>query len=276
MKIVFGLSYLLSVCFFATCQGFSNKMSTDASKTASKGGDSDSTAAMRNIYENLANRLLLKLPELEKESTTGRSQYWIGIAGGPGSGKTTSANTVASILNQYHPNYAVVIPIDGFHYFKTKLLELHGEEGMKRRGAPWTFDVDLCAALLATAKRTGESHSLPSYNRIISDPVPNGVKLEKHHKIVLVEGLYLLYKDAPDWSALCHLWDETWFVKCPTREIQRQRLIERSLMTWSPEKALTWGEGREGATKRVDFNDVQNMDIISHCEEYADEVIVSV
>ena len=167
--------------------------------------------------------------------------------------------------------------MDGFHFSKERLQEMDPPDAKKlfaRRGAPWTMDAELCYKLLREAKQKGQGE-LPTYSREISDPVPGGVTLRPHHKIVLVEGLYLLLQDDPRWEPLQELWDERWLVRCPSREDQRERLIQRSLATWSELKVKTWGPGREGAEKKVDANDVLNMDIVAESEKYADILIES-
>jgi pantothenate kinase len=192
------------------------------------------------------------------------------------SGKTTVATAVADRLNnQVQEDCAIVIPMDGWHIPKKELLENFDEEnGMMRRGAPHTFDAKKMFIDLTTAKQN-RCGSLPIYCREISDPVPNGVALKQSHRIVLVEGLYILWKDDEEWKKIHDLFDERWFVKCPTREEQIERLIQRSGRTWSPDKKERWGEWPEGARKRAEANDVRNMDLIEPCEKYADEVILS-
>lgn len=168
--------------------------------------------------------------------------------------------------------------MDGFHYSKKELQELdppNGESFLRRRGAPWTMNAELCFEQLHQA-RVNRCATLPTYSREISDPVPGGVSLLKSHRIVLVEGLYLLWAHDPRWKPLQELWDERWFLKCPIRDVQRERLIHRSLKTWSEAKAKVWGAGREGVVARVDANDSLNMDIVAESEQYADVIIHSI
>jgi pantothenate kinase len=231
--------------------------------------------SMQDHCQRLVEKLKPKL--LEDDS----QRHWIGLAGGPGSGKTTAATVIADGLNQIikdeddDDDAVIVIPMDGWHIPQKELLEQYGQEqGMNRRGAPWTFDTTKMYEELKAAKETGEA-SLPIYSREISDPVLNGVTLKKHHKIVIVEGIYVLWRDDPKWKLIDDLWDERWFVKCPTREEQVNRLVSRSIQTWTEKKAKIWGEGEAGARKRAKTNDVQNMDTVMHCETYADEIILS-
>ena len=244
---------------------------TTTTKNSHNHPDDSSATAMSAVYDRLAKHLLSKL-----DGASDQHQYWVAIAGSPGSGKTTSAEAVAKRLNhqQQGENCCVVVPMDGFHYSQARLVELHGPDAMRRRGAPWTFDAEGLLHALQQAKQSGRA-VLPSYSREISDPVPGGVEIQPFHRIVLVEGLHLLHERDPRWAPLQQLWDERWFVKAPSREIQKERLVQRSLKTWSDAKIQQWGPGIEGARKRVDANDSLNMDLLAYCEEIADEVIVT-
>ena len=179
-------------------------------------------------------------------------------------GKTKVAHALADHLNAVEEDSTLVISMD---------VATFDADTLKRRKAPWTFDMELCAEQLALAKRNGCA-SLPKYSRKISDPVPNGVRLLKRHKIVLVKGLYGLWKD--EYPELYKLWDKQWFVQCPSRKIQIEQLVQRSLKTWSDAKAQLWGPGEIGARKLVKYNDVQNMDLVKHCQKYAKEITSTV
>ncbi|CAJ1947383.1 unnamed protein product [Cylindrotheca closterium] len=230
-------------------------------------------ATMEETYKRLTDKLRSRV-DGTGEST---SPYWVAVAGGPGTGKSTVAETVCDGLNKMSPDCSIVIPMDGWHIPQDRLMEEFGlEEGMQRRGAPWTFDCDLLYEQLADAKKNSKA-SLPMYSREISDPVPDKVMLEPHHKVVFIEGIYMLYKDDEEkkWNRLFDLWDEKWFIQCPSREDQIERLVGRSLKTWTDKKAKLWGEGRAGAQARVEFNDLKNADMVRHCNQFADEVIVT-
>ena len=164
--------------------------------------------------------------------------------------------------------------MDGFHLSRDDLTAKYGPEALVRKGAPWTFDAAGILEKLKEVKERGYA-ILPTYSRELSNPVLDGVHVEKHHKIVIVEGLYLLHTKDPEWAPVNELWDERWFVKAPTQEIQKERLLNRSLKNWSFAKAKQWGSGMEGARRLMELNDVKNMDLLEYCADLADEVIVT-
>lgn len=73
----------------------------------------------------------------------------IGIAGCPGSGKTTTAHAVCYAIGPP----AVVLPMDGFHYTRAHLDAMPDPAcAHARRGAPFTFDAD---AFVACVQQVG-------------------------------------------------------------------------------------------------------------------------
>jgi len=70
---------------------------------------------MESTYNDLSQRILQRL---EQDKTLQNGQLFIGIGGGPGSGKSTTAEAVRDKLNDslQDENAAVVLPMDGFHY----------------------------------------------------------------------------------------------------------------------------------------------------------------
>ncbi len=171
-------------------------------------------AGMAATYNRLAQRAIDLYNSGKGTGLDGRC--WIGIAGGPGAGKSTLAAAVAEKIcnlqvklagnndkdteknNKSPAIQAIAIPMDGYHFTRKDLANVakalgddDGTQGMSRRGAPWTFDAKNLAKDLATAKATGKA-SLPEYDRKLSDPVPNAVTVEESHQIILVEGNYLI------------------------------------------------------------------------------------
>lgn len=235
-------------------------------------------SSMLSVYESLASELLAKRSLLQGSG----KQHWVGIAGGPGSGKSTLSAAVVQRVNELcNADVAVVLPMDGFHYSRAELRAIaEGSTGkysfedlIARRGSPWTFDAEKIVTSLSAAKSLGRA-VLPTYSRQLSDPVEGGVELKTTHEIVLCEGNYLFNFQDAKWAGLAPLFDEKWFITCDF-EAQRTRLINRHLETWSEEKTKMFGPGAEGAARKADSNDVLNAQFIEQSKPHADRVIVS-
>lgn len=136
----------------------------------------------------LADYLRAKTGSLERGE-----QFWLGIAGAPGSGKSTLS---ASLLDQLR-DIAIVIPMDGYHFYRRELDEMPDpEEAHKRRGAPFTFNAERFVRDLTSA-RPARHGLFPSFDHGTGDPIENDIHLTPSHKLVIVEGNYVLLDDDP-------------------------------------------------------------------------------
>ena len=177
-------------------------------------------------------------------------QYWIGLAGGPGSGKSTLTGMIKEALG----DKVTVIPMDGYHFYRSELDAMEDpEEAHKRRGAPFTFNARKLVDDLTEARRTGEG-CFPDFEHGKGDPEEGRISLERGKKIVMVEGNYLLLGDEP-WNLLKReVFDEGWFLYVPVEECKRrvaQRHCEVKKMT------------REEAMWRVTSNDGPNAELVA-------------
>ena len=156
------------------------------------------------------------------DSLSGSSQYWIGLAGGPGSGKSTVARRIKEALC----DQIVVIPMDGYHYYRSELDGMENpEEAHERRGAPFTFNSQKLVDDLIEALRAGSGY-FPGFDHEERDPAENRVCLKPGKRIVIVEGNYLLLNESP-WNRLqCEVFDEGWFLYVPPEECNR-RVLKR-------------------------------------------------
>lgn len=156
----------------------------------------------------------------------------VGVAGAPGAGKSTFAAALALRVG------GAVLPMDGFHLPQARLVELGRRE---RMGAPDTFDVDGFVAMLA-ALRTGRRVEAPGFDRKIEEPVPGAIAIEPGHRILIVEGNYLLY-----WDAVPPLLDATIFLRLDDAT-RRERLVARHIASGkTPDAARAWALGPDEA-----------------------------
>jgi pantothenate kinase len=113
------------------------------------------------------------------------ADYLVAIAGIPGSGKST----LCEALHRRRPD-AIVIPMDGYHIPRGQL----DAEGIRRRGAPFTFDAASFGVDLLSLKKT-HTGSFPAFDHAEKDPRPNAITVTPSVPLVIVEGNYLLMQE---------------------------------------------------------------------------------
>lgn len=174
--------------------------------------------------------LLMRWHNLRKEKG---KRIIVGIAGCPGSGKSTLVSFLSYLYSTLHLDYSMVsIGMDGFHYSNAYLKEHHLE---KEKGSQNTFDFE---KLKNTILKTKENNCWwPIYSRQIHDPIENQVYIDSD--IVLIEGNYLL-SDVFDAS----VFDDTLFVYVDIEEL-KPRLIERKARGYSIEDAISFYESSD-------------------------------
>lgn len=155
-------------------------------------------------------------------TTTPGQRVIIGLAGGPGAGKSTLAEAVVAA---YGPA-AALVGMDGFHLAQQVLDDLGLAEV---KGAPETFDVAGYLTLLRRLRspRPGETVYAPEFRRAIEEPVAGAVPVPAAVQVVLTEGNYLLHDDGP-WAEVRAQLTESWFLDLP-ETVRLDRLIERHI-----------------------------------------------
>jgi pantothenate kinase len=199
------------------------------------------------------------------------SRLLVGIAGPPGSGKTTIAQHVVRIINNTQtsttssggesPLVAKTVSVDGFHYTRRYLDTLpNREEAYVRRGAPWTFDVDAILALVSRLAATASLPSdkrptilAPSFDHALKDPVEDDIEISPETSIVILDGNYLLL-DEDKWRDISPRLDLRIFVQVDP-QLARDRVAARHVAA-GIEPTL------EKGLERFDSNDLINGDLI--------------
>jgi putative kinase len=203
----------------------------------------------KRFYLPLADFLLHRLGK--------QSRYMVGIAGPPASGKSAFTLLLTAVLNAIrHQELAACVGLDGWH-FPNDYLDSHTTLRNEKlvtlrqvKGAPETYDI-VSARHFIRCVRGGESPAYPVYNRNRHEPIPASGELSLTHRLVLIEGNYLLL-DIPDWNSFRPLFDLTIFLNAP-REEMIHALCERH---------LRGGKTLDTAEKHMAFSDIPNLDII--------------
>ncbi|RDA82656.1 hypothetical protein CP532_3203 [Ophiocordyceps camponoti-leonardi (nom. inval.)] len=178
----------------------------------------------------------------------------IGIAGIPGSGKTTLSKTVSKQINdRASDDVSIYVPMDGFHLTRAALSAMtNPTEAHARRGASFTFDAPKFLTLVTALRATPISPSAvlaPSFDHAIKDPKEGDISVLPRHRVVLLEGNYLAL-DEDVWRDAAALLDDIWFVEVDEM-VARRRLRERHVRA---------GIARDldEADRRVTENDLVN------------------
>ena len=184
----------------------------------------------------------------------------IGLAGGPGTGKSTLAAELVTMVNATHPGSAALVPMDGFHMKHSKL---EGLGQVDYKGAPHTFEGAAFVSFLHHLKHATEPVSGPGYSRKIEDTIENAFTVQPELKTLIVEGNYLLLTEGP-WAGIRPLLDYAIFLDVP-RDLVKARLLKRHA-----EEGL-FTEERNRA--HIERNDLPNYDLVQQSQDRADVVI---
>jgi pantothenate kinase len=196
---------------------------------------------------------------LEMESAADGQRIAIGIAGGPGTGKSTLAGELVTLLNAVKPGSTALVPMDGFHMKHAK-IEAMGETD--RKGAPHTFEGAEFVTFLHHLKHATGPVSGPGYSRKVEDTVDDAFTVAPDVKVLVVEGNYLLLTQGP-WAGVKSLLDYAVFIHV-SRDLVRTRLVTRH-----GEEGL-FTEERNRA--HVERNDLPNYDLVEQSRDRADVV----
>jgi len=181
---------------------------------------------------------------LRSQLTSGR-RFLLGVAGSPGSGKSTFSACLADALGT---GSALVVPMDGFHLGNAII---DGTPLRQRKGAPDTFDVGGYLSLLQRlARRDEDVVYAPDFRRTIDEPVAASLAIPATVPVIITEGNYLLNED-PRWQQVRAQLDEVWFIDTP-HDVRLARLVERH-MFYGMERAAAeaWANGPDAANARL-------------------------
>lgn len=210
---------------------------------------------------------VLKLYE-EKSKNNKGLRVLIAIAGVPGAGKTTLAESLSKALNEHIGT--VTISQDGYHLYRSELQVMQDPgEALRRRGAPFTFNAERFLNLVKKINdpsSEGEPIKVPSFDHKKKDPVEDDILIPPNARVILIEGNYVLLEDEI-WKEIKDYADETWFVETDS-SIVRDRLIRRHLNA-----GIATNEAE--AIERAEGSDLQNAEYIKERSQVPDLIIMS-
>ncbi|KAF5019133.1 hypothetical protein F66182_8869 [Fusarium sp. NRRL 66182] len=183
---------------------------------------------MESQVERLVEKAWKKFEETPKDK-----RLLIGVAGIPGSGKTTFSQIIAERINaraaSSSPPPATFVPMDGFHLTRAALSAMPDPDTAHfRRGAAFTFDAPKFLTLVQALSASPIPSSpilAPSFDHALKDPRDHDIVIRPEHRVVILEGNYLAL-DQDVWRDAAELLDELWFVEVDF-EVARTRLRER-------------------------------------------------
>ncbi|RPA83389.1 P-loop containing nucleoside triphosphate hydrolase protein [Ascobolus immersus RN42] len=227
---------------------------------------------MNNAVDDIAQHTL----ELYKDAEP-KTRILIGIAGIPGSGKTTLAKRIANRINEIlkesndtDEEVAIMVPMDGYHYYRHELDQMEDPAfAHARRGSPFTFNSAKLLLLVQSlaAPISDDPIKAPSFDHALKDPIEDDIAILPTHRIVIMEGNYLsfappalgvipttasnvTYTASEPWKDIAQTFTERYFVECDKTMAER-RLVGRHV------KAGIVKDEEEGK-KRVWMNDMPN------------------
>jgi pantothenate kinase len=194
----------------------------------------------------------------------------VGLSGIPASGKSSIARAIVNRVNDIYYSsqgdakgscspIAILVGLDGWHLSRATLATFPDpEEAFVRRGAHWTFDAMGYTRFVQDLKKKDMSSAIitaPSFSHALKDPVLDDIRVEPHHRIVLLEGLYVFLALEP-WKTAGELLDERWFVDVDMSDAMT-RIVKRHVETGVTATL-------EEAKKRADLNDFPSRSKIGH------------
>lgn len=187
-----------------------------------------------------------------RAAQSARARFIVALAGPPGAGKSTLSGALLAHLGAG----ARVVPMDGFHY-DDAVLAARGLAG--RKGAPETFDAAGFLHLMARLRGDEADIAIPVFDRALELSRAAADVVTPAHRILIVEGNYLLLDEDP-WRALAPHFDLTLFLTVPEAELDR-RLATR----WAHH-----GRDARAARAWIDGNDLPNARRVLHGSRPAD------
>lgn len=206
------------------------------------------------------------LRERAARSPPGRP-LMVAVVGMPGAGKSTAGRALERLLG---PS-CLVLPMDGFHLPLAALrARPDAADAIYRRGAPDTFDpAALCERLGEICGDTAaapEEVRLPGFDHAVGDPTEDAFVFDRRrHRIVIVEGLYLLH-EGDGWEGTRNFFDYRIYIDADLQAcIAQVKERNKCIPGWTA----------EAMAARVEIVDHNNANTVHASKGRADVVVPS-
>jgi len=200
------------------------------------------------------------LTAMIRDRQIGDRRLLVAIAGAPASGKSTLSERLHHHLGGDEAG-AVVVPMDGYH-FDDAILSARGL--LPRKGAPETFDTGGFKRTLEAIRTDDDDVYVPVFDRHLELSRGSARCVSRSHRIVLVEGNYLLLNQSP-WNQLAGLFDLTLFIDTPLAVLEK-RLVQR----W-----LDHGHDQPSARQKALGNDIPNARTVAEHSKLGTAIIIN-
>jgi uridine kinase len=115
----------------------------------------------------------------------GHGRIIVGIAGGPGSGKSYFSKQLQEFFYKFHQKNTLIIEIDDFIY-STEYREKHSIV----KTQPYSIEIDRCVDLIQGLKEGLPNLKKPVYNKLLKDRDKNEVEISgEKSEIFILDGL---------------------------------------------------------------------------------------
>ena len=127
------------------------------------------------------------------KKSSNKKPYFLGLAGGQGTGKTTISSIIKIILEKYFKLKVFKISIDDFYKTRKERINLSKKihAMLATRGVPGTHDVKMILDFFKKAKNKNFKKTyVPKFNKAIDDRFPkkNWYKIKKKPDVIIFEG----------------------------------------------------------------------------------------
>ena len=122
-----------------------------------------------------------------------KKPYFIGLAGGQGTGKTTTSSIIKIILEKYFKLKVFKVSIDDFYKTRKERFNLSKKIHpiLMTRGVPGTHDIQIMLDFFKDAKiKKFKKIKIPNFNKAIDDRFPkkNWYQINERPDVIIFEG----------------------------------------------------------------------------------------